>query len=65
MTEDVVIDDHGPRVASDVWPLYERALRRFGAMPTLTEWDTAVPALTVLFDEARLARDTNGRLHFQ
>ncbi|TDN63059.1 DUF692 domain-containing protein [Paraburkholderia sp. BL10I2N1] len=62
VTEHVVIDDHGSRVAPEVWVLYERALRRFGAIPTLIEWDTAVPALPVLLDEARLARETLARV---
>ena len=54
---DLVIDDHGSRVRPDVWALYEHALRRFGAVPTLVEWDTALPALSVLLDEARQADD--------
>jgi uncharacterized protein (UPF0276 family) len=55
--EAAVIDDHGSRVAPVVWSLYEAALRRFGATPTLIEWDTDVPPLDVLLDEARLARE--------
>jgi uncharacterized protein (UPF0276 family) len=51
----VLIDDHGSRVAGPVWQLYERALERFGAVPTLVEWDTDLPALAVLLDEARSA----------
>ena len=57
VTEHMEIDDHGSRVAPEVWSLYEHALHRFGAIPTLIEWDTAVPALPVLLDEARLARE--------
>ncbi|MDR3385618.1 MAG: DUF692 domain-containing protein [Rudaea sp.] len=57
VTELAVIDHHGTRVADEVWLLYERALRRFGQVPTLIEWDTDVPDLDVLVDEARLARD--------
>jgi uncharacterized protein (UPF0276 family) len=49
----ILIDDHGAPVASAVWDLYERAIRRFGAIPTLVEWDTDLPALDVLLDEAR------------
>jgi len=49
------IDDHGSRVASDVWNLYAEALRRFGSVPTLIEWDTAVPPIAVLLEEAALA----------
>ncbi|WP_321959979.1 DUF692 domain-containing protein [Paraburkholderia sp. J7] len=56
-TPAAVIDDHGSRVAPAVWSLYETALERFGATPTLIEWDTAVPPLEVLLDEARLARE--------
>lgn len=57
VTAAAVIDDHGSRVAPEVWTLYEAALRRFGAVPTLIEWDTSIPPLDVLLDEARLARD--------
>ena len=48
----VRIDDHGSRVAPEVWALYALALARFGAVPTLIEWDTDVPRLDVLLDEA-------------
>jgi uncharacterized protein (UPF0276 family) len=57
VSEAAVIDDHGSRVAPEVWSLYEAALRRFGAVPTLIEWDTNVPPLAVLLDEARLAQE--------
>jgi uncharacterized protein (UPF0276 family) len=56
VTPAAVIDDHGSRVAPEVWSLYDAALHRFGAVPTLIEWDTAVPPLDVLLDEARQAR---------
>ena len=52
----VLIDDHGSRVAEPVWDLYARALRRFGPVPTLVEWDTDLPALAVLLDEAGTAQ---------
>src|SRR5262249_28812339 len=51
----LLIDDHGAPVTPAVWALYEHALRRFGAVPTLVEWDTAIPALEVLIEEARKA----------
>jgi uncharacterized protein (UPF0276 family) len=51
----VLIDDHGSRVASAVWQLYTHAIERFGAVPTLVEWDTDVPPLDVLLDEAAKA----------
>jgi len=53
---EIVIDDHGSRVCPAVWQLYRHALGRFGAVPSLIEWDTDLPALTVLLDEAALAR---------
>ena len=49
---DIVIDDHGSRVRPDVWTVYAHALARFGALPTLVEWDTDVPPLEVLLAEA-------------
>jgi uncharacterized protein len=51
----IVIDDHGSRVRPDVWAVYDHALRRFGAVPTLVEWDTDLPALDVLLAEAERA----------
>src|SRR3989442_5980514 len=48
----ILIDDHGSPVADAVWTLLDHARRRFGAKPTLIEWDTDVPALSVLLAEA-------------
>lgn len=53
---DLVIDDHGSRVHALVWQAYHHAVARFGAVPTLIEWDTDIPALDVLLDEAASAR---------
>jgi len=49
------IDDHGSRVAPEVWSLYAEALARFGPRPTLIEWDTEVPPMAVLLEEAAQA----------
>lgn len=56
VTPDAVVDHHGDRVAEPVWALYRVALRRFGPVPTLIEWDTDLPDVDLLFDEVRLAR---------
>lgn len=56
VTPDAVIDHHGDRVAPEVWDLYERALQRFGNVSTLIEWDTDLPELDVLLDEAKRAQ---------
>lgn len=55
--DDIVIDDHGSRVCEPVWQVYRHALQRFGNVPTLVEWDTAIPPLDVLLGEARRARE--------
>ena len=54
---EIVIDDHGSRVCPEVWQIYQHAETRFGTLPTLIEWDTDVPALDVLLEEAARARD--------
>jgi hypothetical protein len=56
VTPDAVIDNHGDRVADSVWALYEAAVRRFGPISTLIEWDTDIPALEVLLSEAARAK---------
>jgi hypothetical protein len=53
--DDIVIDDHGSRVAEPVWQLFRHARRRFGDVPTLVEWDTGIPPLETLLAEARRA----------
>jgi uncharacterized protein (UPF0276 family) len=51
----VLIDDHGSQVCDEVWDLYRHAVNRFGALPTLIEWDTNIPALGTLVAESRRA----------
>lgn len=51
-----LIDTHGSPVAAPVWALYRRAIERLGPKPTLIEWDTDIPALDVLLDEAARAQ---------
>lgn len=53
--EPILIDDHGSRVSDGVWALFDDVVRRFGPRPTLIEWDTDIPPLGVLLDEARRA----------
>jgi uncharacterized protein (UPF0276 family) len=52
----LVIDDHGSRVHDPVWQVYRHAVQRLEPVPTLIEWDTDIPALDVLLDEAETAR---------
>ena len=51
-----LIDNHGARVAEPVWELYRATIECFGPKPTLIEWDTDLPALEVLLDEAAMAQ---------
>ena len=51
----ILIDDHGSRVGDPVWGLFSQCVERFGPRPTVIEWDTDIPALPVLLDEARRA----------
>jgi hypothetical protein len=53
--EGLLIDTHGAAVSEAVWSLYAQALRRFGPVPTLVEWDIDIPPLDVLLGEARKA----------
>jgi len=50
-----LVDTHGKPVCDAVWALYREALERFGKIPTLIEWDTDIPELSVLLEEARKA----------
>ena len=53
--EPILIDDHGSKVSDGVWALFAQVVKRFGARPTLIEWDTDIPPLGVLLDEAARA----------
>lgn len=59
--QELLIDTHGARVSEAVWALYERLIARTGPLPTLIEWDTDIPTLDVLADEAARAGGTMSR----
>ncbi len=48
----LLIDDHASRVSAPVWALYREALDLLGPRPSLIEWDSALPELSVLLGEA-------------
>jgi uncharacterized protein len=50
-----LFDTHGHSVKPPVWDLYRAALKRFGSVPTLIEWDTDVPEFSTLLAEAKKA----------
>jgi uncharacterized protein len=51
-----LFDTHDGPVADAVWALYRDAIRRFGRVSTLVEWDDHIPELEVLQAEAEHAR---------
>lgn len=53
----IVIDTHEGQVVDAVWNLYRHAVQRFGAVPSLIEWDEGVPELPVLLAESEKARE--------
>lgn len=57
----VLIDDHGSRVSEGVWTLFAEVVERFGRRPTLVEWDTDLPTLAVLLEQAARAASVGGR----
>lgn len=59
--ETILIDDHGSRVSDGVWALFADIVDRFGPRPTLVEWDTDLPALSVLLEEAARAASVRSR----
>ncbi|HVE83048.1 MAG TPA: DUF692 domain-containing protein [Myxococcales bacterium] len=57
-----LFDTHDGPVCAEVWKLYEEAVRRFGAVSTLIEWDEGVPPLGVLLKESRRAAEHEARV---
>ena len=59
---ELAVDDHSQKVSDDCWKLYELALERFGAIPTLIEWDNNLPKWSVLLKEVAKARQVAKQL---
>jgi uncharacterized protein (UPF0276 family) len=47
-----LLDNHGGPVCDQVWELYRQVTLSHGSVPTLVEWDTAVPELARVLEEA-------------
>jgi uncharacterized protein (UPF0276 family) len=52
---EVWIDTHAAAIAERSWDLYAYTLGRWGAKPTLIEWDNKLPSLATLLGEAEYA----------
>ena len=51
-----LLDTHSDHVCEGVWDLYDRFIRRAGAVSTLVEWDEDIPEWDVLEAEAAKTR---------
>lgn len=51
-----LLDTHDHPVKKDVWELYAEALRRFGPISTLIEWDDKIPPFPRLMEEVEKAK---------
>jgi len=51
-----LVDTHDHPVPSPVWALYREAVRRFGPVATLVEWDDRIPSFEEVVAEASRAR---------
>jgi uncharacterized protein (UPF0276 family) len=54
-TQDVWVDDHSGPISADTWIAYAAAIKRFGSVPTLIEWDNKLPDWAGLVTEAMVA----------
>ncbi len=52
---DILVDTHNTRVCDAVWTLCCETVARLGPRPTLIEWDSDLPALSILVEEAVIA----------
>ncbi len=53
-----LLDTHDHPICDEVWALYERAARRFGAVSAIVEWDDNIPEFAELARIADRARST-------
>ncbi|MGH7895568.1 MAG: multinuclear nonheme iron-dependent oxidase, partial [Candidatus Binatia bacterium] len=51
-----LLDTHDHPVCAEVWDLYRGAVRRFGRVSTLVEWDDHIPPFEDVLAEAERAR---------
>lgn len=52
----ICLDTHNQPVRDEVWDLYRHAIAKIGPCPTLIEWDSDIPPLQTLIDQANLAQ---------
>jgi uncharacterized protein (UPF0276 family) len=57
-----LLDTHDGPVIEAVWDLYRQAVRRFGRISTLVEWDDRIPDLDIVCAEAERARTVESEI---
>lgn len=57
-----ILDSHIGPVPDPVWQLYERAVRRFGKVPALIEWDDEIPTWEELVAESQRAAEIEAEI---
>jgi hypothetical protein len=58
-----LLDTHDHPVIDPVWDLYREAVRRFGPVSTLIEWDDHIPPFERLEEESERARSIAAAVH--
>jgi hypothetical protein len=53
---DILLDTHATPVADETWALYREVLKRIGPTSALVEWDSEIPSLERLLQEADMAQ---------
>lgn len=51
-----LFDTHEGPITKEVWNLYDHALKEYGQVSSLIEWDTGIPDFNILEDENERAR---------
>lgn len=53
---DVLLDTHARPVSDETWAFFKKVIKRIGPAPTLIEWDSEIPILDRLLQEADMAQ---------
>lgn len=60
---DYYFDTHDESIRPEVWALYVKALKRFGEVSTLVEWDGKIPDFSTVHAQALLARELGSQAY--
>ena len=52
---DKLIDTHAESIGDEVWDLYQQFCSQYATIPTLIEWDNALPTFPTLLEEQQKA----------